>query len=31
MEQVIERCRGLDVHRVELTACVRVPGETGLF
>lgn len=25
MEQIIERCAGLDVHQAELTACVRVP------
>lgn len=25
MEQIIERCVGLDVHQAELTACVRVP------
>src|SRR5690349_11722428 len=26
MEQVIERCGGLDVHRDTVVACVRVPG-----
>jgi hypothetical protein len=26
MEQVIERCCGLDVHRDTVVACVRVPG-----
>lgn len=29
MEQVIERCAGLDVHRDTVTACVRVPGAGG--
>ena len=26
MEQLIERCAGLDVHKQTVTACVRVPG-----
>jgi transposase len=26
MEQLIERCSGLDVHRDTVVACVRVPG-----
>src|ERR1700752_2167059 len=26
MEQVIERCAGLDVHKATVAACVRVPG-----
>ena len=29
MDRLIERCAGLDVHKDELTACVRVPGEGG--
>lgn len=29
MEQVIQRCAGLDVHQAQVTACVRVPGEAG--
>lgn len=29
MEQVIERCCGLDVHKVTVAACVRVPGPKG--
>src|SRR3989442_7334948 len=29
MDRLIERCAGLDVHKDELTACVRVPGEHG--
>ena len=29
MEQLIERCCGLDVHRDTVAACVRVPGTSG--
>jgi transposase len=29
MEQLIERCCGLDVHRDTVAACVRVPGSGG--
>ena len=29
MEELIERCAGLDVHQAELTACVRVPDAEG--
>ena len=29
MEQVIERCCGLDVHKQTIVACVRVPGPDG--
>ena len=29
MEQLIERCAGLDVHKATVTACVRVPGPRG--
>ncbi len=29
MEQVIERCSGLDVHKKTVAACVRVPGPGG--
>jgi transposase len=29
MDQVIERCGGLDVHRDTVTACVRFPGAGG--
>jgi transposase len=29
MEQLIERCAGLDVHQAELTACARVPDADG--
>ena len=29
MEQLIERCCGLDVHQASLTACVRVPNHEG--
>jgi len=29
MEQVIERCCGLDVHKQTVVACVRVPGPDG--
>jgi hypothetical protein len=29
MEQLIERCCGLDVHRDTVAACVRVPGPSG--
>lgn len=29
MDQMIERCAGLDVHRDTVTACIRVPDESG--
>lgn len=29
MEQIIERCCGIDVHQAELTACIRVPDKKG--
>jgi hypothetical protein len=29
MEQLVERCAALDVHKDSLTACVRVPGARG--
>ena len=29
MDQLIERCAGLDVHKASVTACVRVPVEGG--
>ena len=29
MDQLIERCCGLDVHRDTVVACVRVPGPSG--
>ena len=29
MERLIERGAGLDIHKVSVTACVRVPGLTG--
>lgn len=29
MDQLIERCAGLDVHKKSVTACVRVPGKGG--
>lgn len=29
MEQLIERCAGIDVHQAELRVCVRVPGTQG--
>ncbi len=29
MEQLVERCAALDVHKDSLTACVRVPGSGG--
>jgi transposase len=29
VDQLIERCAGLDVHKASVTACVRVPGEGG--
>lgn len=29
MEQIVDRCCGLDVHQAELTACVRVPEGSG--
>lgn len=29
MDVVVERVAGLDVHKASVTACVRVPEETG--
>ena len=29
MERIIERCAGLDVHKSSVTACVRIPDESG--
>jgi transposase len=29
MEQMVERCCGLDVHKKTVAACVRVPGQAG--
>lgn len=29
MEGIFERCAGLDVHRDQVSACVRVPGSSG--
>lgn len=29
MEELIERCAGLDVHQAEITVCVRVPDAEG--
>jgi len=29
MDRVVERCCGLDVHKASVTACVRVPAESG--
>jgi hypothetical protein len=29
MDQLIERCAGLDVHKATVTACVRVPASGG--
>lgn len=29
MEEIYERCAGLDVHRDQVTACVRVPSPGG--
>ena len=29
MDQLIERCAGLDVHKATVTACVRTPGPNG--
>ena len=29
MEQVYERCCGLDVHKDTVVACLRVPGDGG--
>jgi transposase len=29
MEELIERCAGLDVHQAEITACVRIPDSKG--
>jgi transposase len=29
MDQLIERCAGLDVHKATVVACVRVPGPRG--
>ena len=29
MDRVVERCCGLDVHKASVTACVKVPAESG--
>lgn len=29
MEQFVERCAGLDVHKKSVTACVRLPDGAG--
>jgi len=29
VERIIERCAGLDVHKSSVTACVRIPDESG--
>jgi hypothetical protein len=29
VDRVVERAGGLDVHKEQVTACVRVPGEDG--
>ena len=29
MDQLIERCAGLDVHKKTVAACVRTPGQDG--
>ncbi len=29
METIVERAAGLDVHKAQVTACVRVPGRSG--
>lgn len=29
METIVERVAGLDVHKAQVTACVRVPGSGG--
>ncbi len=29
METIVERAAGLDVHKAQVTACVRVPGSGG--
>jgi len=29
MEVIVERPGALDVHKAQVTACVRVPGESG--
>jgi transposase len=29
MDQLIERCAGLDVHKKTVAACLRVPGPQG--
>ena len=29
MDQVLERPAALDVHKAQVTACVRTPGEGG--
>jgi transposase len=31
METIVERCAGLDVHKAQVTACVRVPGRGREF
>ena len=29
MDVIVERVAGLDVHKAQVTACVRVPGADG--
>ena len=29
MERILERCAGLEVHKSSVTACVRIPEESG--
>ena len=29
MKRIVERCCGLDVHKTSVTACVKVPAESG--
>ncbi len=29
MEQIVERCSGLDVDKASVSACIRVPGPNG--
>jgi len=31
VETIVERCAGLDVHKAQVTACVRVPGPGRTF
>jgi hypothetical protein len=30
METIVERAAGLDVHKAQVTACVRVPGRVSV-